>query len=81
MSQVKLYTKRAFKFKKTVFSIEFVRKIPAILKLMVKDVKFLTIKVDVKTIIEIKIDVFLFVYINCSFNFGCIAQHTVSSFL
>jgi len=73
--------KRVFKFKGTVFSTEFVRKIPAILELMVKDVGFLIIKVDVKATVEMEIDVLFLVCINCSFNFRCIAQYTVSSLL
>ena len=43
-----------------------------ILKLIVKDVGFLIIKVNVKATVEIKIDVSFFVCMNCSFNFGCI---------
>ena len=78
MAQIKLYTKRAFRSKGTASLIEFVRKIPAILELMVRDIGFLIIRVNVRTIVKIKIDVLFFICINCSFSFGYIVQYTVT---
>ncbi len=81
LSRVRPYIKGAFKFKGTVFSTEFVKRIPVILELMVKDVGFLIIRVDVGAIVEIEIDVFFFACINCFFNFKYIVQYIVSSLL
>ncbi len=70
-----------FKSKGTVFSTKFVRRTPVMLELMVRDIGFLVIRVDVKATVEVEVDVSLFVYMNCFFNFGCIVQYTVLFFL
>ncbi len=81
LSRVKPYTKRAFRSKGTASSTEFVRRIPVIPELMVKDTGFLIIRIGVGATIEIEVDVFPLVYMNCSFNFEYIVQYMISSSL
>ncbi len=69
LSRIKPYIKGTFKSKKIAFSTEFVKRTPAIPKLIIKDIRFLIIKINIKTIVEIEIDVLLFIYINYSFSF------------
>jgi len=45
---------------------------------MVKDARFLTTEIDIKAIIEMKIDILPLVYINYSLSFEYIAQHIAS---
>ncbi len=78
LSRIKLYIKKAFRSKKTTSLIEFVKRTLTILELIVKDIGFLIIKINIRTTVEIKIDILFFVYINCSFNSKYIAQHTAS---
>ncbi len=79
LSQVRLYTKEAFRskgtvsgFKRTIFSIVFVRNTPAIPKLMVRDIGLSVVRAGgvlaVGVVVEVKIDVLLLTYINCFLN-------------
>ncbi len=61
--------------------MKFVKRIPAILKLIVKNIEFLTIGVDVGATVEMEIDVSPFTYINCSLSSKYIVQYTVSPLL
>ena len=78
---IRLYTRRVFKSKETVSSTKFVRRTPTISELMVKDVGFPTIKVNVETIVEMEVDVPPLVYMNCSLSSRYIIQYTTSSLL
>ncbi len=73
--------KGTFRSKGTASSTEFVKRTPTISKLIVKDIKFFTIRIDIETIVKVEVNVLLFIYINCFFIFRYIAQYIILSFL